>query len=81
MNTYIRARIDSELKARVEQSAKDMGVSMSDYLRMALLSFSRDERDAWRPDKTTQEALKQFDTGKANKATDSDFMELLGLTK
>ncbi len=32
-------------------------------------------------DKTTQEALKQFDTGKANKATDSDFMELLGLTK
>jgi DNA-damage-inducible protein J len=81
MDTYIRARIDSELKARIEQSAQDMGVSMSDYLRMALLSFSRDERDTWRPDKTTKEALKQFDTGRANKATDSDFMDMLGLTK
>lgn len=81
MDTYIRARIDTELKERIERSAKDMGISMSDYLRMALLSFSRDERDAWRPDKTTKEALKQFDDGKANKATDSDFMDMLGLSK
>ena len=38
MQSYVKARIDGDLKAQVETICKKMGISVSDYIR---LSFSK----------------------------------------
>lgn len=77
MQTYVKARIDSELKSQVEAICKKMGISMSDYIR---LSFSRllqeDEQPTHQPNKTTQKAIAELENGKGKRGNVADIMAI-----
>ena len=40
MDTYIRAKIDTETKNKAIKTLKSMGISVSDYIRMALIQVA-----------------------------------------
>ncbi len=70
MQTYVKARIDSDLKSQVDIICKKMGISMSDYIR---LSFSKLVNDSEaKPNKKTQEAMQELRDGKGTKTSIDD---------
>jgi DNA-damage-inducible protein J len=42
-DTVVRARIDAETKARATEALAAMGLSVSDYIRMALIRVAQDQ--------------------------------------
>ncbi len=40
LDTYVRAKIDSETKEQAVETLKAMGISISDYLRMAIIQLA-----------------------------------------
>lgn len=40
MDTYIRAKIDTETKEKATKTLKAMGISVSDYIRMAIIQVA-----------------------------------------
>jgi addiction module RelB/DinJ family antitoxin len=74
MQSYVKARIDGDLKAQVEIICKKMGISVSDYIR---LSFSKLIQDnALTPNKETQEAILELRNGKGNKTSLDEIMDI-----
>ncbi|MGL4209657.1 MAG: type II toxin-antitoxin system RelB/DinJ family antitoxin [Candidatus Adiutrix sp.] len=77
-NTYVRARIDAKTKERATHALADMGISVSDAIRLLLIRVA-DERclpfEMKVPNKETQEAMAELKSGGGTEfATISDLM-------
>jgi DNA-damage-inducible protein J len=60
--SYVRARIDSSLKEEANAALKAMGLSMSDFIRLALTRVAREKAVPFKvkvPNAKTQTALKE----------------------
>ena len=65
-NTVVRARIDSETKARATEALNAMGLSVSDAIRLLLLRVADEKRLPFAvqvPNAATREAIKELDEG------------------
>ena len=68
--TVVRARIDAETKEEAASALAEMGLTISDYIRMALVRVARDKAVPFPvkvPNATTIKAMKELDTGKGKK--------------
>ncbi len=66
-DTVVRARIDSETKARAAEALQTMGLSVSDAIRLLLLRVADEQRLPFAvqaPNSTTVKAMKELDAGK-----------------
>ena len=69
-DTVVRARIDSETKARATEALNAMGLSVSDVIRLVLLRVAEEKRLPFIvqvPNATTLEAMKELDDGKGQR--------------
>lgn len=69
-DTVVRARIDAETKEEAASALAEMGLTISDYIRMALVRVARDKAVPFPvkvPNATTIKAMKELDTGKGKK--------------
>ena len=69
-DTVVRARIDSDTKARATEALKAMGLSVSDVIRLVLLRVAEEKRLPFIvqvPNATTVEAMKELDDGKGQR--------------
>lgn len=74
-NTYVRARIDAVTKARASDALEAMGLSISDAIRLLMLRVADEHRlpfDIKVPNKKTQKAIEELETGKGKKFRDID---------
>ncbi len=65
-DTVVRARIDVDTKTRATVALAAMGLSMSDYIRMALTRVAHDEAIPFPvkvPNALTQETLQESERG------------------
>ncbi len=65
-NTVVRARIDSETKARATEALNAMGLSVSDAIRLLLLRVADEKRLPFAvqvPNAATLEAIEELDEG------------------
>lgn len=68
--TVVRARIDAETKEEAASALAEMGLTISDYIRMALVRVARDKAVPFPvkvPNATTIKAMKELDAGKGKK--------------
>ena len=77
-DSFIRVRLDKELKSEASEILSAMGLSISDLVRMTLIKLVN-ERDipfsTYVPNKETIEAMNELEEGKGKKF--SNFQELL----
>ena len=77
-DSFIRVRLDKELKLEASEILSAMGLSISDLVRMTLIKLVN-ERDipfsTYVPNKETIEAMNELEAGKGKKF--SNFQELL----
>ena len=69
-DTVVRARIDSEIKARATEALQAMGLSVSDAIRLLLLRVADEKRlpfTVQAPNTTTVKAMKELDEGKGKR--------------
>ena len=69
-NTIVRARIDSDTKARATEALQAMGLSMSDAIRLLLLRVADEKRlpfTVLAPNTTTVKAMKELAEGKGKR--------------
>ena len=69
-DTVVRARIDSDTKARATEALKAMGLSVSDVIRLVLLRVAEEKRLPFIvqvPNATTVEAMQELDDGKGQR--------------
>ena len=69
-DTVVRARIDSETKARAAEALQAMGLSVSDAIRLLLLRVADEKRLPFAvqvPNSTTVKAMKELDEGKGKR--------------
>ena len=69
-DTVVRARIDSETKARATGALQAMGLSVSDAIRLLLLRVADEKRlpfTVQAPNTTTVKAMKELDEGKGKR--------------
>ena len=69
-DTVVRARIDSETKARAAEALQAMGLSVSDAIRLLLLRVADEKRLPFAvqaPNDTTVKAMKELDEGKGKR--------------
>jgi len=74
-DTYVRARIDSETKARASQALNAMGLSISDAIRLLMLRIAEERHlpfDVKVPNAETQAAIQELAAGKAKKFNSVD---------
>ncbi|KKZ19034.1 translation repressor RelB [Serratia marcescens] len=74
-DTYVRARIDAETKARATLALEDMGLSVSDAIRLLMLRIAEEHRMPFEvkvPNKTTQQAIAELEAGKGTKFASID---------
>ena len=60
--SYVRARIDSDLKEEASAALKAMGLSMSDFIRLALTRVAREKAVPFKvkiPNAKTKTAMKE----------------------
>ena len=68
-DTVVRARIDSETKARATEALQAMGLSVSDAIRL-LLRVADEKRlpfTVQTPNSTTAKAMKELDEGRGKR--------------
>jgi len=81
-DTVVRARIDSKTKDQAAATLAKMGLSISDYIRMALVRVARDKAVPFPvkvPNTLTAETLRKSDRGEdvyAAKDSDDLFKQL-----
>jgi DNA-damage-inducible protein J len=66
-DTYVRARIDTGTKNRAAAALGEMGLSISDAIRILMLRIADEKRlpfDVKSPNSTTIRALAELDAGK-----------------
>ena len=69
-DTYVRARIDSDTKARATEALQAMGLSVSDAIRLLLLRVAEEKRlpfNVQTPNATTRKAMKELGEGKGQR--------------
>jgi len=69
-DTYVRARIDAETKARAADALEAMGLSISDAIRLLMLRIADERRLPFEvkvPKATTRKALAELEGGKGKK--------------
>jgi len=83
MDTYVRARIDSDLKASVEALCSKMGVSVSDYIRLSFYQLleTRALPGVKVPNEETLAAMAEVHSGGGEHGSTDDFMAAIGAGK
>jgi len=75
-DTVVRARIDAETKKQASDALAAMGLSISDYIRMALIRVARDQAVPFPvkvPNALTAETLRKSERGEdVHTAKDAD---------
>jgi len=75
-DTVVRARVSPELKREAADALAAMGLSVSDYIRMALVRVARDKAVPFAvevPNAVTAETLRKSERGEElNRAGDAD---------
>ena len=69
-DTVVRARIDSDTKARATEALQGMGLSVSDAIRLLLLRVADEKRLPFAvqvPNATTAKAMKELEEGKGQR--------------
>ncbi len=69
-DTVVRARIDSDTKARATEALQAMGLSVSDAIRLLLLRVADEKRLPFAvqaPNPTTLGAMKELEDGKGKR--------------
>ena len=69
-NTVVRARIDSDTKARATEALRAMGLTVSDAIRLLMLRVADEKRLPFTiqvPNRTTVEAMKELADGKGRR--------------
>ncbi len=69
-DTVVRARIDSDTKARATKALQAMGLSVSDAIRLMLLRVADEKRLPFAvqvPRAATTKAMKELDDGKGRR--------------
>lgn len=69
-DVVIRARIDSDTKERATSALADMGLSLSDAIRLLMLRVADERRlpfEVKAPNKTTAAAIAELEAGKGHK--------------
>jgi DNA-damage-inducible protein J len=67
MNTYVRAKIDHNTKDVAIKTLKEMGISISDYIRMAIIQMVNKKTipfDIEVPNKLTIKTIENSEKGK-----------------
>ena len=70
-DTYVRARIDAVTKERAVEALADMGLSVSDAIRLLLIRVADERRlpfEVKAPNKVTREAIAELEAGLGHKA-------------
>ncbi|MEX2497317.1 MAG: type II toxin-antitoxin system RelB/DinJ family antitoxin [Wenzhouxiangellaceae bacterium] len=74
--TVVRARIDSETKEQATKALAEMGLSVSDYIRMALVRVAHDKAVPFQvkvPNTLTAETFRKSERGEdVHTARDAD---------
>ena len=82
-DTVVRARIDSDTKARATEALHDMGLTVSDAIRLMLLRVADEKRLPFAvqvPNAVTLKAMKELEEGKGKRfATAEELFEDLGI--
>lgn len=77
-DTYVRARIDSETKARASDALAAMGLSVSDAIRLLMVRIADEHRlpfEIKAPSASSRHALAEIEAGKVQRfATVDDLM-------
>ncbi len=69
-DAVVRARIDSDVKARATEALEAMGLSVSDAIRMLLLQIAEEKRLPFTvkvPNAATVEAMAELEAGKGKR--------------
>jgi len=69
-DTYVRARIDSTTKERATNALAEMGLSISDAIRLLMLRVVDERRlpfEIKAPGATTRKAIAELETGKGKR--------------
>ena len=69
-DTVVRARIDSETKARATEALNAMGLSVSDAIRLLLMRVADERRLPFvvrAPNPATRKAMEELDEGKGKR--------------
>ena len=69
-NTVVRARIDSDTKARATEALHAMGLSVSDAIRLLLVRIAEERRmpfDVRVPSRETLDAVKELEEGRGKR--------------
>jgi DNA-damage-inducible protein J len=69
-DTYVRARIDSQTKARAADALDAMGLSISDAIRLLMLRVAEERRlpfDIKVPNRDTRVAIAELEEGKGTR--------------
>ena len=82
-DSVVRARIDSDTKARATAALEAMGLSVSDAIRLLMLRVADEQRLPFAvqvPNATTRKAMDDLDDGKGKRfASEQDLFDDLGL--
>ena len=80
-DSTVRARIDTATKERATEALADMGLSVSDAIRLLLIRIAEERRLPFEvkvPNKATREAIAELEAGKGEKFdTVADMMAAL----
>ena len=81
-DTVVRARIDSDTKARATEALSAMGLTVSDAIRLLLLRVADEKRLPFTvqvPNAATLKAMKELDEGKGKRfASAEELFEDIG---
>lgn len=69
-NTVVRARIDSDIKARATEALHAMGLSVSDAIRLLLVRVADEQRlpfDVKVPNRETLDAVRELEEGRGKR--------------
>ena len=67
VDTYVRARIDTDTKERAAEALQAMGLSISDAIRLLMLRIADERRMPFEikaPNATTRKAMAELEAGK-----------------
>lgn len=70
-DTYVRARIDANTKQRAAHALADMGLSVSDAIRLMLIQVADERRlpfEIKAPNRETREAIAELEAGRGHKS-------------
>lgn len=75
IDTFVRARIDSDTKERASEALAAMGLSVSDAIRLLMLRIADERRlpfEVKAPNATTRKAIAELEAGKGKRLASVD---------